>query len=132
MSRKHRNRLKRHRAMKPGCQQILNSIADLRDLATDHKLMIRCHDMRARKHHRVTLHVIFEDANGQVLHYWPSKGTIWSPVTNEKGRVADAYAALDEAARLAAERHERPSAIVVVDEQPEVAQNLVLDMVDAR
>lgn len=101
---KHVNRVKRHRAMKQGCQVTLNNLVDLRDLASDHGLSIRCHDMRGRKAHRVTLHVIFDFGKTPILHYWPGNGRVWNPATGAKGKVVDAYAALDMAALTSTER----------------------------
>ena len=98
-----RGRKGRQPGLSPKCMAVLPQLVELRDLASDHGLTVRCNEMGKR--HRPTLHMIFDAVDGPVLHYWPNNGTTWAPRGGKKGKAADVWEALDEAARLGAESY---------------------------
>ena len=75
----------------------------LQALASDYGVTVRVHDIRNRQGQVRTAHVLFDDVHGKrLLDYWPGTGRIWIAREGKKGKVADCWAALDEAVRVAA------------------------------
>ena len=90
--------------MKKACFGALQDLPRLRDLASDHALSVRVSEVSCRPG-VVTQHFMFDDAAlRRVLNWWPGTGRVYSPMTGEKGKVEDGWAAIDMAARIATGR----------------------------
>jgi hypothetical protein len=87
------------REIKDSCIFAERDLPKLRELAADHGITVSFSVVKCSKR-AWTYHFMFEDTAGRIMDYWPATGTFFSSRGSVRGKVADWWLALDEAARI--------------------------------
>lgn len=93
----------RRTGLKEVCVHAARDFPQLRQRAMQNGLEVRYSVVSCSRGRTQTYHFMFDNQKGQrILNYWPGNGRIWAPQTGVKSKVADCWAALEEACRIAA------------------------------
>ena len=71
----------------------MNESFYVRDKASCYGISLKIKEVRCSRHRMMTYHWMFERDGKRILNYWPGNGT-WF-IDGEKGKVSDAWEALD-------------------------------------